>query len=279
MPDGTGEEQDMGNTSRHNMGTALVTGASSGIGAAFARELAARGYNLVLVARRKERLEKLAAELQTQHSITAEVLVADLSQPDEIERVEKRVALLETLTMLINNAGFSGISSFIDNDVSYHMDMIHVHVITTVRLTHAALKGMVSRGKGAIINVSSMSAFAPMPGGITYAATKTYLNVFTETLHHELKDTGVRVQVLCPGFTYTEIVSTEGFKDYDVFKIPSVFWMEAEDVVRESLTGLEKGRVLVIPGLLNRISRNFARIGLVKRMARWLVVSRFGFGP
>ena len=248
---------------------ALITGASSGLGAVYARQLAAQGYNLVLVARREERLAALAAELEERHGVSAQALAADLSTPDGIERVEERIARLEAVDMLVNNAGFGFPGKFAESDLARHLDMIHVHVTASVRLCRAALPGMIARRRGRIINVASLSAFVPA-GHATYTATKTYLVAFSETLQIELYGTGVRVQALCPGFTYTEFHDTpELAPSFDRAQIPRLMWMPAEKVVALSLKALERGRVAYIPGFLNRLLAALAR----NRLASLLFVA------
>ena len=237
---------------KHNK-TALITGASSGIGAAFARALAARGYDLVLVARREERLAALAAELQGRHAIDAEVLVVDLSQPADVERVVQRVAGLETLEMLINNAGFGTIGRFFKVDLAKSLDMIHVHVIASVRFCRAALPGMIARDRGAIINVASVAAFSPLVGNAMYSATKRFLVTFSQSLQMELAGTGVKVQALCPGFTHTGFHDTPEYERFRRTLIPGFMWMSAEDVVTGSLKALRRGRVVYVPGFKNRL--------------------------
>ncbi len=227
-------------------GTALVTGASSGIGAAYAQHLAAQGYDVVLVARREARLRALAETLVQQYHIAAEVVVADLSTSEGIAKVETYIPTFPNLTMLVNNAGFGVPGKFATNDITQQEAMIQLHVLATVRLTRAALGVMLAQHRGAIVNVSSVAAFYPMPGNATYSATKSYLNMFTETLHQELVETGVRVQVLCPGFTRTEFqesahVPSEGLPDF--------LWLSPEQVVDKSWRDLQNGQVLSVPGL------------------------------
>jgi len=183
---------------------ALVTGASSGIGRAFALKLAERGYNVILVARRRERLEALAAEITAAHDVEAAVVTADLSTEAGIQRVEQVLAATDALSLLINNAGFGLNGPFAESDIDSHMQMVQVHVAAVVRLTRTALPALLARHRGAIINVSSLMAFYPMYGSTTYSATKCYLRAFTEALYQELQGTGVRAQVLCPGFVETE---------------------------------------------------------------------------
>ena len=233
-------------------GTVLITGASSGIGAAFGRSLASQGYDLVLVARREAQLRSLAGEAQRKFNVTTKVFPADLSDPAQVKRLETLVAAIGDLEILINNAGFGVPEKFTEIQAERSAEMIQVHVLAAVRLCRAALPGMISRGRGSIINVSSIAAFMAGPKNATYSATKAYLNVFSEGLQDELKGTGVRVQALCPGLTHTEFHDRPGYEDYKR-KIPEFFWMSAEDVVRESLDALKKGRVICVPGRKNRL--------------------------
>jgi short-subunit dehydrogenase len=229
-------------------GLALITGASSGIGAEFARQLAAAGHDLVLVARRQEMLAALAAELTGRYAVRAEVLAADLSSPEDIRRVEEAIRARPDLGVLVNNAGFGTNGHFMAVPIDRSQDMIAVHIIASVRLAHAALPAMVERGRGDIINVSSIAAFFTAAGGATYGATKAYLNVFSEALQVELAGTGVRVQALCPGFTTSGFHDTPAYEGFDRSAIPDRLWMTAESVVRESLESMPKGKVIVIPG-------------------------------
>jgi hypothetical protein len=237
----------------NNMGgkTALITGASSGIGAEFARQLAACGMNLVLVARREDRLAALSDELQQEHGIDAEVLVADLNRTEDVQRVEQRIAELDDFEMLINSAGFGLQGSFSEVDVQGQIDMIRVHVEATVRLTRAAVPTMIRRDRGAIINVSSVAAYITSGESNTYCATKTYLNSFSESLQHELRKTKVRVQALCPGFTHTGFHNSESIGEFDTLSVPKWAWMSAEQVVSASLKALRRKRVIVVPGWKN----------------------------
>jgi len=231
-------------------GVALITGASSGIGEAYARALAREGYALILVARREARLQALAEELTIRYHVPVDVLVADLADPAGIAKVEACIAETSGLTFLVNNAGFGTPGPFVENDIQSQEAMIRMHVNAAVRLTRAALPGMLVRNGGAIVNVASLMAFYPLPGSTTYAATKAYLKVFTEALHEELMGTGVRVQVLCPGFTRTEFQAANHISERGV---PDFAWMSAESVVAQSLRDLDNGRVISVPGLGYRL--------------------------
>ncbi|HTS61332.1 MAG TPA: SDR family oxidoreductase [Candidatus Acidoferrales bacterium] len=238
---------------------AAITGASSGIGAVFARALAARGYGLLLIARRHDRLEELARELK------GEAFVADLTDDGDLRRVEARLRSAENLEMLVNNAGFGVTGAFASADIEGQDRMHRLHITATLRLTHAALGGMVSRRKGGIINVASVAGFLTNPGAISYCATKTWINSFTEGLYLELKAAGspVRVQTLCPGFTYSEFHDAANM---DRSKLaPKAWWLTAESVVAESLAGIDCDRLYVIPGFRYR-----ALVWFVNRMPRAL---------
>lgn len=227
--------------------TAVVTGASSGIGAAYARRLAAGGYDLVLVARRKDRLVTLAEELNSSHGVTAEVLAADLSEDTGLRMVEERIARTEDLEFLVNNAGFGTRGLFFQAPVEEQDRMHRLHVLATVRLSHAALARMVGRGRGNLVNVSSVAGFGQSPGNASYCATKAWMNSFTEGLFLDLATAGspVRVQALCPGYTLSEFHDVSGIGRGHV---PARWWMTAEDVVESSLRGLEDGSLIVVPG-------------------------------
>lgn len=231
----------------HNQ--ALITGASSGIGAAFARELASQGYDLILVARRRERLEKLCAELTAANNIASEIIVADLAKDDDVERVVEKIRTTDRLSMLINNAGFGTRGTIAEADFGRQREMIAVHVLATVALCHAALPGMLTAGRGDIINVASVAGFMRAPGSVTYCSTKAYLITFSEGLQYEVAGHGLRVQALCPGYTYSEFHEVGELADFDRSAIPKGWWFSAETVVRKSLRALDKGKVIYIPGL------------------------------
>lgn len=230
--------------SAENRKTALVTGASAGIGAVFARKLAARGYHVVLVARRADRLEALARELSQ-----SETLPADLTDPAGLERVAARA---RNVDLLVNNAGFGARGYFWEAPLATQEAMHRLHVMATMRLCHAALGGMAERRAGAIINVSSVAAFAATPGNVSYCSTKTWMNAFSEGLMLEVRSRGlpIRIQALCPGFVLSEF--------HDVMRVdrrtvPKNWWLDAEYVVEQSLRALDRGRFLVIPSVRYRI--------------------------
>ncbi len=236
---------------------ALITGASVGIGAAFARALAARGHDLVLVARGRERLEVLAAELRAGSGVEAQVLAADLADPASLAQVEQWIAQASRLDLLVNNAGFGHGTDFLESDADAHEAMIRLHVIASVRLARVAVPAMKQRGRGAVINVASVAGFLPRAGSVTYGATKGYLTFFSEALAQELRGTGVRVQALCPGLTHTEFHQRAHM---DMSGKPGWLWMSAPEVVERSLAALERGKVVFVPGLKNRVALTVARM-------------------
>ena len=233
--------------------SAMVTGASSGIGEAYARLLATLGYDLIIVARRKDRLVSIAKEFQDKYGILVTVLEGDLCNGDDVSTIEEKVRSTPNLSVLVNNAGFGTMGQFVDVDISKTMDMIAVHVTAPTRLIKAALPGMLARYEGNIINVASAAPFLPISGSVNYNGTKSYLIAFSECLQLEVKDAGVRVQALCPGFTRTGFHSVDEFKNVDFTTIPDFMWMPADKVVAQSWQALGKKKVIFIPGFINRL--------------------------
>jgi short-subunit dehydrogenase len=230
---------------------ALITGASAGLGAAFARQLAGRGYNLILVARRKEKLADLAAEIKKDHQIDVEILQADLATIAGIQKVEQRIQAINRLDILINNAGFGLAGEFARQSVDQNQDMLQVHCVAPMRMVHAALPGMIARQSGTIINVASISAFIPMTGNVQYSASKSYLVTFSRALQLENQRNGIKLQVLCPGFFHSEF--------HDVMRankktIPGWLFMQADKVARRSLGALKHRSVVYIPGFIYQLA-------------------------
>ena len=227
---------------------ALITGASAGIGATFARHLAAEGYDLILVARRTAELERLAGEIRSKHGVSVENMTADLTRDEDIAAVGQKLAATSRLELLVNNAGFGTRGLYYEADPDREDAMHRLHVLATERLTRAALPGLVARKSGGIINVASVAAFVQTPGNISYCATKAWMASFTEGLYMELKSMGspVKAQALCPGYTYSEFHDVLGV-DRSKIMTPS-WWMPADFVVAESLRGLRQRKLFVIPG-------------------------------
>ncbi len=224
------------------MTTALVTGATAGIGAAFARALARRGHDLVLVARDPARLDSAARQLRT-YGVKVDVLAADLTDEQGCARVEWRCG--EGLDMLVNNAGLGTKGAFHEVPREQEEHLLRLNVRAPMRLAHAALPPMIDRGGGAIVNVSSVAGFAPGARGATYGASKAWLTSFSESLHLQYAERGVKVLALCPGFTRTEFHSRA---EMDMSGLPDRLWLEADDVVRTALADLDRGRSRSIPG-------------------------------
>jgi short-subunit dehydrogenase len=250
------------------MSIALITGASSGLGVVFARKLAQAGHDVTLVARRQNRLVQVAAELTRDFRVRAEPLVADLATDDGVRAVVEYIDATSGLEILVNNAGFGTKGLFFDADITGQEQMHRVHVMATMRLTHAALRKMVPQRKGAVINVSSVAAFSIGAGSVSYGATKAWINAFTEALDAELRTVGspVKVQALCPGFTITEFHDTLGM---DRSLVPRRLWLSAEEVVSTSLGALPTGKVIVIPGLQYKLFVSILRL-LPGRLVRKL---------
>jgi short-subunit dehydrogenase len=223
------------------MPTALVTGATAGIGHAFAVHLARRGHDLVLVARDGARLDDVAAALRSDHGVAVEPLVADLVEPADLLAVEARLRDPDRpVDLLVNNAGFGLKKRFLDNPVDDEVAMLDVLVTAVLRLTHAALGPMTERGSGGIINVSSVAAFLPRG---SYAAAKAWVNSFSEWAAHEYRGQGVTVMALCPGFTKTEF-----HERMEVKRGESFMWLDVDFLVERALKDYDKGRVYSIPG-------------------------------
>ncbi len=233
--------------------TALVTGASSGIGREIARRLAAEGSDLVVVARDRDRLDALAHEVTHAHDgAEVEVLVADLADPAGLAAVEARVGDAERpVDLLVNNAGFGTYGTFVDLDVDGEEREIAVNVTALVRLTHAALSAMVPRGRGAVMNVSSVAGLQATPGNATYGATKAFVASFGEAVAGELAGTGVTLTTVLPGYTRTEFQERAGIGGRN---IPGPAWMTAEDVAARALEATRSGRPWLVPGTFNKVA-------------------------
>lgn len=237
------------------MTTSLITGATAGIGAAFARRLASDGHRLVLVARNTERLEEHAAELRRRHGADVEVLTADLATDDGIAAVEKRLSDPgRPVDVLVNNAGFGNRGAYLEVPVADELTMLKVHCEAVLRLTSAATSAMRERGRGFVINVASVAAFLPRG---TYSASKAWMVRFTESVALELAGSGVRLMALCPGFVRTEFHQRAGM---DTGNIPEWLWLDADEVVAAAIRDLARGRVISVPDIRYKAAVALAKL-------------------
>ncbi|MBP2326624.1 short-subunit dehydrogenase [Kibdelosporangium banguiense] len=232
--------------------TALVTGATAGIGARFARHLAGEGYNLVLVARDKNRLDQAAATHCADHGIAVEVLVADLSTDEGIAAVEHRVA--EGVDLVVNNAGFGQQGSFLSSELTEEIDMLKVHCEAVLRITRAALPPMLERGRGGVINVASVAAFFSRG---TYSASKMWVVTFSDSVRQQITGSGVHVMALCPGWVRTEFHERSGM---DTAGIPGFMWLDAARLVTEAMRDLRNGVPVSMPGIAYRVLTGLGKI-------------------
>jgi short-subunit dehydrogenase len=260
--------------------TAVITGASSGLGAEFALQLAARGYDLVLTARREPRLRQLADLIKSRYGVEAQALPADLSKLPGIDQLISIINNLSNLELLVNNAGFGTVGRFYRVDADKELAMLNVHMVAPVMLCRAALPGMITRNHGAIINVSSLAGLIPIRN-VLYHSSKSFLVSFSEVMHAELIGTQVRVQVLCPGFVYTEFHDTAEYSRFSRNSIPRFLWMTPEQVVSASLNSLHTRRVICIPGMIYKLAGALARqrftAGLINFISRFVLRKRKTF--
>jgi short-subunit dehydrogenase len=248
----------------------LVTGASAGIGAAFARQLAASGHDLVLVARRAERLHALAAELHERHGVQAHAMPADLADPAAPERLARHLHEQGlAVDWLVNNAGYGVPGSFEASDWPVHADFLQVMLTAPTELAWRLLPGMRERGYGRIVNVASLAGHVPGSAGHTlYAASKAYLIKFSQSLALENRHLGVHVCALCPGFTWSEFHDVTGTRAL-VGKLPRFMWQDAATVVREGIAAVERGEAVHVTGHINRAIKALAKL-TPDRLALWL---------
>lgn len=249
------------------MPTALVTGPTSGIGLAFARRLAAAGHDLVLIARDSDRLASTAAELRAAHGVSATALPADLATDEGMAAAERRLRDVDRpVDLLVNNAGFALRRPFVANDVADEERMLRVLVLAVLRLTHAALPGMIERGHGAVVNVSSVAGWVPRG---SYSAAKAWVTSFTEGLAATLHGAGVRAMALCPGYVRTELHQRASM---NMAGLPRFLWLDADELVTVALRDLGRGKAVSVPGAVYR-----SAAWLLPRLPRPLVV-RLGSG-
>ena len=232
----------------------LITGASAGIGAELARQLADRGHNVVLVARREQRLRELAEQLRLLNGIHADVEPCDLTDADaRRDLIDRLLAGEREVVGVCNNAGFGTVATLLASDLEREQQVVRLNVEAVHHLTGGFLPRMVERGEGAILNVASTAAFQPLPGFATYAASKAFVQSFSEAVHAELGGTGVSVTSLCPGFTHTEFGANAGAREEE-HAMPEFLFQEAPEVARAGIEAMIAGRRTVIPGLKNRAS-------------------------
>jgi hypothetical protein len=254
--------------------TAIVTGASSGIGAEMARELARRGHGLTLVARRKDRLLALATELAQAYTVRAEVIAADLTDADSRGEFPAQLASLDlTPDILVNNAGFTTMGHVSNADRAAELALVRTNVEAVVDLCALFVPGMVTRHRGAVLNTASTAAFQPLPGQASYGASKAFVLSYGRALAAELRGRGVTVTTLCPGPVETGFAEAAGMTDEEAAEtLPKVMWIPAGDVARAGIEGLAAGRTVVIPGAANRVGAGLAHLApksiLVPLMAK-----------
>ena len=233
-------------------GTSVITGASSGIGAAIAEELASRGHSVTLVARREERLRTLSTELTSAYGVAAEVITADLGDPagrDQlVDELRGRGRVVE---VLVNNAGFGHQADFATSPRERMVEMVRINVEAVVDLTSRFLTGMADRGRGSVINIASTAAFQPLPGSAVYAASKSFVLSFSEALRTELRGSGITVTAVCPGPVRTEFMEVAGFGGVED-RTPGAVWMSADELAKHAVDGAADDRRVVVPGALNR---------------------------
>ena len=255
--------------------TVLITGASSGIGAELARQLAARGHNLTLVARRKERLDELAAEIEHASGVTVERRKVDVSNQAQRTRLVNSLRDGDRRVVgVCNNAGFSTFGKFQELPVDGELEQVRVNVLAVHELTGAFLPGMVQRGSGAILNLASLAGFLPLPTQATYGASKAFVVSFSEAVHADLGGTGVSCTALCPGPVRSEFFQAAGKESVDE-TAPSFVWVSAHDAARAGIDGMVKGKRIVYPALKHRVAGLAGR--LAPRSLALPLADRFGF--
>jgi short-subunit dehydrogenase len=238
---------------QQNLGTALITGASTGIGAIYAERLAHKGYDLIVVARNRDKLNELANRITSDTGRNVEVLQADLNNKSELLAIEDKLKSDASITLLVNNAGVGTHTSLMESDINKMEDMIALNVTALTRLTYAVVPEFVARGNGRIINISSIVSISPETLNGVYGGTKAFVHAFTLSLQHELADKGIHVQAVLPGATATDFWANGGLP---VEHLPKEIVMRAEDMVDAALVGFERGEVITIPGLHNESEWN-----------------------
>lgn len=256
-------------------GTALVTGASSGIGATYAKRLAARGHNLILVARDTARLENAARQLSSEYGVQIDVLPADLTRHDQLAKVEQRLRTDERIGLLVNNAGMGASDTFVGGDIDMLEQVVQLNVIAVMRLAAAALPGFKARGRGTLINITSVLALAPELFSGVYSGTKAFVLNFSQSLQKELADTGVHVQAVLPGATFTEVWARSGKKVED---LPADMVMPVDALVDAALVGLDRGERITIPPLPDEAqweAFQIARMSMLPNLSKSIPAARY----
>ena len=252
--------------------TALITGATSGIGAAFARRFANAGYNLIVTGRRKEKINSLAEELREKFNISVDVFIVELSSMDNVDSLIEKIKNRD-IRVLVNNAGFATKGRFTDEKLNTQEQMINLHVICSIKLIHSILPNMIDKKDGTIINLSSQSAFLVVPKNATYSGTKAFLNSFSESIYLEVKDSGVKVQALCPGFVISDFHEKMGSAKANHKNKGIIRWMAAEKVVDISLEQLKKGKVICKPGFFENLGMNL--LNFLPKRIYYKIVTNF----
>ena len=239
---------------------AMITGATSGIGASFARHFAGLGYDLIVTGRRKEKIQTMADKLKNEYNRNIEIIIADFSDESGWNMLIQRIEKLKKIEVLVNNAGFGSEKNFLSDDYKNQEKMVQVHINALLQLTHRVIPKMIKNGKGYIINVSSIAAFLASPQHELYCSTKAFLNTFSESLSMTLKDVNIKVQSLCPGFTRTDFHQKLNWNPENLKNRVFMQWMTADFVVQKSIAALKKNKVIVIPGIFYKLVYCLIRI-------------------
>ncbi len=250
-----------------NRRLAVITGASSGIGEVYARRLAAMGLDLLITARREEKLRRLKMELEDECGISVKVVVADLSRNEDISKLVDIINNINNIYYLVNNAGYTILGNFHDVEIQRYREMMKVHMDAPTEFTHTVLPQMMKRDEGVIINVASVAGLTTKSRFSLYGSTKTYIVHFSKFIRKMLNETNIIVQALCPGFTYSGFHKTEEFliHNADTYNtIPKFLWLRAEDVVDSSLKKLSRKRVVHVPSLRYRVILRLVNLGILK---------------
>ncbi len=240
--------------------TAIITGATSGIGTKYAQTLAKDGWNLIITGRRKNRLAELKKEISQTHQVNVQTIAADFSIKEDLDYFLTIIDQNPNIELLINNAGFGSIGNYFTSNYATQQQMLNVHITATTKIVHQVVPQMIKNGSGSIINVSSLSAFYPAPKSYFYCSTKAFLVTFSECLHIDLAEKNIKIQVLCPGFTNTEFHSRQGVSHSGSYIKRKLFWKSPQQVVDKSLRSLGRHRIICIPGFLNRLLLHISKI-------------------